>query len=192
MVNRIWQGHFGTGIVGTPNDFGRQGDKPTNQPLLDWLAVEFMDHGWSVKSDAPDHHEFRCLQDRARTGSVSMPNPSATAFSPSPARSIPKCIGQPVVDRAFERRTGSHARSVYVARYGGPRRIQSAQRLFFVKRSFRLPILDTFDAPDTTESCPRREISTVAPQAFALMNSDWTFQQAVRFRGAARQLRRSR
>jgi hypothetical protein len=51
----------------------------------------------------------------------------------------------------------------------------------FVKRAFRLPMLDTFDAPDTAESCPRRESSTVAPQALALMNSDWTYQQAVRF-----------
>ena len=51
----------------------------------------------------------------------------------------------------------------------------------FVKRSFRLPMLDTFDAPDSAESCPRREASTVAPQALALMNSEWTYQQAVRF-----------
>ncbi|HSU67450.1 MAG TPA: DUF1553 domain-containing protein, partial [Tepidisphaeraceae bacterium] len=51
----------------------------------------------------------------------------------------------------------------------------------FVKRAFRLPLLDTFDAPDTGESCPRREVSTVAPQALALMNSEWTWQQAVRF-----------
>ncbi|MDQ2901262.1 MAG: DUF1553 domain-containing protein, partial [Acidobacteriota bacterium] len=51
----------------------------------------------------------------------------------------------------------------------------------FVKRSFRLPILDTFDAPDSTESCPRREASTVAPQALSLMNSEWTNRQAGRF-----------
>jgi hypothetical protein len=49
MVNRIWQGHFGRGIVGTPNDFGRQGETPTHAELLDWLATEFVEHGWSVK-----------------------------------------------------------------------------------------------------------------------------------------------
>ena len=51
----------------------------------------------------------------------------------------------------------------------------------FVKRSFRLPMLDTFDAPDTAESCPRRETSTVAPQALAMMNSEWIERQAERF-----------
>ena len=50
MVNRIWQGHFGQGIVGTTNDFGRQGQLPTHQELLDWLAAEFVAQGWSIKS----------------------------------------------------------------------------------------------------------------------------------------------
>lgn len=49
MVNRLWQWHFGRGIVGTPNNFGSLGEKPTNPQLLDWLAAELMDHGWSVK-----------------------------------------------------------------------------------------------------------------------------------------------
>src|SRR5947209_8357152 len=49
MVNRLWQHHFGVGIVATPNDFGVQGDPPTHPDLLDWLAVEFMEHGWSLK-----------------------------------------------------------------------------------------------------------------------------------------------
>ena len=50
MVNRLWQWHFGRGIVGSPNDFGRQGQPPTHPELLDWLATEFVARGWSLKS----------------------------------------------------------------------------------------------------------------------------------------------
>lgn len=49
MANRIWQGHFGTGPVATPSDFGRSGTPPSHPELLDWLASEFIRHGWSIK-----------------------------------------------------------------------------------------------------------------------------------------------
>jgi len=60
MVNRIWQGHFGRGLVASPNDFGRRGVAPSNQALLDWLALKFVESGWSVKAI---HREI--LQSRA-------------------------------------------------------------------------------------------------------------------------------
>jgi hypothetical protein len=180
MVNRIWQGHFGTGLVGTPNDFGRQGDKPSNQNLLDWLALEFMDHGWSVKyihrlimnSDAyksrrnPQRLDAESIRDSilAVSGALNTKmygQPVVTDLSKDEREAMRDLTMWPVTLDAAE----SDRRSIYL----------------FVKRSFRLPMLDTFDAPDTTESCPRREASTVAPQALALMNSDWTYRQAVRF-----------
>src|SRR5206468_11614696 len=49
LVNRLWQHHFGRGLVGTPSDFGVRGERPTHPELLDWLAMEFMARGWSIK-----------------------------------------------------------------------------------------------------------------------------------------------
>src|SRR5207245_1489714 len=66
MVNRIWQGHFGRGIVATPNDFGRQGEAPTHPELLDWLATEFAQRGWSVK----EMHRLIMLSSVYRSSSV--------------------------------------------------------------------------------------------------------------------------
>jgi len=69
MVNRIWQGHFGTGLVETPSDFGRSGMKPSHPELLDWLAAEFIRSGWSVKA----MHRLIVLSAAYRQGSVQYP-----------------------------------------------------------------------------------------------------------------------
>src|SRR5262249_48611791 len=76
MVNRIWQGHFGQGIVRTPNDFGRQGEPPTPPALLDWLAAEFADRGWSVKQ----LHRLILLSNTYRASAI----PDATSSEKDP------------------------------------------------------------------------------------------------------------
>jgi mono/diheme cytochrome c family protein len=180
MVNRIWQQHFGTGLVATPNDFGRQGDKPTNQPLLDWLAVDFMDHGWSVKYlhrliMTSDFYRAQRAPQRLDAESI---RDSILAVS---GRLNLKMYGQPVVTAlSADEREAMRDLSMWPVS-SDPAEFDRRSVYLFVKRSFRLPMLDTFDAPDSTESCPRREASTVAPQALALMNSEWTSQQSVRF-----------
>ena len=180
MVNRIWQQHFGTGLVATPNDFGHQGDKPSNQPLLDWLAVDFMDHGWSVKYlhrliMNSDLYKTKRAPQRLDAESI---RDSILSVS---GRLNTKMFGQPVVTAlSADEREAMRDLSMWPVS-SDPAEFDRRSLYLFVKRSFRLPMLDTFDAPDSSESCPRREASTVAPQALALMNGEWTSQQAARF-----------
>ena len=66
MANRVWRWHFGRGIVPSVDNFGRLGEAPTNQPLLDWLALRFVEQGWSHEADAPDDHALEHLPDELR------------------------------------------------------------------------------------------------------------------------------
>ncbi len=180
MANRIWQGHFGEGIVATPNDFGRQGEKPLSQPLLDYLATEFMDKGWSVKN----LHRTIMLSDtyqaqsKPRRLDAEQIRDSILAVA---GTLNTKMFGPPVVSPlAKDEREAMRDLSMWPISSDATEYDRRSVYLF-VKRAFRLPLLDTFDAPGSDESCPRRETSTVAPQALALMNSEWTSDQAARF-----------
>ncbi len=61
IVNRLWQHHFGTGLVSTPNDFGGFGNQPAHPELLDWLAVKLIENQWRLKPHASTHHDQRDL-----------------------------------------------------------------------------------------------------------------------------------
>jgi hypothetical protein len=180
LVNRLWQGHFGRGIVSTPNDFGRQGERPSNPELLDWLAVEFMENGWSMK------HMHRVIMNsaayRARRQAQRLDadaiRDNILAASGALNR---KMHGPPVViPLAEDEREAMRDLSMWPVS-SDPAEYDRRSVYLFQKRSFRLPMLATFDAPDTSQSCPRRDSSTVAPQALALMNSEWVHKQAEHF-----------
>jgi mono/diheme cytochrome c family protein len=180
MVNRIWQGHFGRGLVATPNDFGRQGDRPSDQTLLDWLAVEFMEHGWSVKHMHRLIMNSALYRSRREAGRLDAEEIRDSVLSAAGALN-PKMYGQPVVAKlSADEREAMRDLTMWPITADAAEHDRRSVYLF-VKRAFRLPMLDTFDAPDTGESCPRRETSTVAPQALALMNSEWIERQAHRF-----------
>ncbi|HEX5082472.1 MAG TPA: PSD1 and planctomycete cytochrome C domain-containing protein [Blastocatellia bacterium] len=195
-ANRIWQYHFGKGIVKTPSDFGATGDRPSHPELLDWLATEFVKRGWSWKA----MHRLILLSNAYRQSSGF--NEQAAAIDPenrllwrmNPRRleaeplrdSIlavsgklnPEMFGPGIYPRIDPDviNTGSRPRWPLNARDD-----QSTWRrsvYIFVKRSVILPLIEVFDCPATVVSGPSRAVSTVSPQALALMNNEFVLQQA--------------
>jgi hypothetical protein len=201
MVNRIWQGHFGRGIVGTPSDFGMMGEEPSHPELLDWLASEFVARGWSVKemhrlmvtsaayrrSDrwddaageldpyntllwrmAPRRLEAEPIRDAVLAVSGDL---NLEVGGPSVRPPIPKAVlatqSRPGNGWKVSRPRDAARRSVYV----------------FVKRTLPLPELELLDAPDASEPCPRRAVTTTAPQALTLLNGEFLHEQAEHFAG---------
>jgi hypothetical protein len=194
MVNRIWQHHFGRGLVRTAGDFGIQGTPPTHPELLDWLAREFMTRGWSMKQ----MHRLIVLSAAYRQSSTASTaalagDPDNTLFSRQnrvrlegeairdsllavSGRLNPNMFGpgvQPPIPRAI----------TAVSKNWNATR-DKAEHLrrsiyIFVRRNLRFPFLEVFDAPDTNIPCAERGRSTTAPQALSLLNSEETVAAAT-------------
>ena len=199
IVNRIWQGHFVRGIVGTPNDFGRQGDRPTHPELLDWLAVEFVEKGWSIKAmhrlimlsntyqmssawneanaklDGDNRFLWRMNRRRLEAEMV-----RDSVLSVAGSMSF-KMGGPPVIPPLTrEEMAGLKDASQWPVDLDKAEHMRRSVYLY-VKRSFRMPLFEAFDMPDTSISCERRNVTTVAPQALALMNNEFMMEQAQAF-----------
>ena len=194
-VNRMWQKYFGRGIVDTESDFGTQGDKPTHPELLDWLAVEFMERGWSQKavhrlivtsatyrqaSDArPDaaavdpENKLLARQNRLRLDAEILRDASLVAsglLSPTvggPSVYPPIPAGANNVTQVKREWTTSK----------GPDRYRRALYTFF-QRSAAHPSLLVFDAPDATVTCTRRVRSNTPLQALISLNDEAAFEFA--------------
>jgi Protein of unknown function (DUF1553)/Protein of unknown function (DUF1549)/Planctomycete cytochrome C len=198
IVNRIWQGHFGRGIVGTPNDFGRQGEAPTHPELLDWLAVEFRERRWSIKSmhrlvmlsntylmssasDAANEkidpeNRFFWRMNRRRLEAETLRD---SVLSVAGSLNL-QMGGRPVIPPlSKEEQSGLWSSDQWPVSLD-PKQHDRRSVYVYVKRSFPYPMFATFDMPDTSVSCPRREATTVAPQALAMLNSDFIVAQAGR------------
>ena len=200
MANRLWQYHFGRGIVPTPNDFGGLGEPPTHPELLDWLAAELMDGGWRLKTNASADRAVERLPDvvaRLAAGAgratrrIAGSGGSRCAGSPRrrfAIRSWPsaaRSTSRPA-DRASIRR--SRAKSWPAnrcpARAGRPRRRGEAARrsvYVHVKRSLLVPILATHDAADTDFSCPGALYDDRAHPGARPLNGAFSNEQAARF-----------
>ena len=190
MVNRIWAGHFGRGIVSTPNDFGRMGGRPSHPELLDWLANEFVNKGWTMK---PIHRAI--LLSNAYRQSSRSPIVSA-ASAKDPENALVWRFNRRRLDAEEIRDSMLAVSGRLNAKLGGPSVLLPIDRelvlllkrpslwvttrdktehdrrsLYLIyKRNLRLPFMEVFDKPDMMFSCARRERSPHAPQALELMN----------------------
>lgn len=204
IVNRIWQWHFGRGLVRSANNFGLQGDKPTHPELLDWLAAEFIDRGWSIKSLSRLILESNTYQMASHGAVGEEPNPGLAA---DPQNDLYWRFDSRRL-RAEEVRDSILAvnGSLNPKRYGPsiyeviPKEVLAGQSVpgqnwgqstpedrrrrsiyIHVKRSLQVPLLAAFDAADTDFTCPVRFATTQPTQALTLLNSAYLGEQAQVF-----------
>jgi mono/diheme cytochrome c family protein len=167
IVNRLWQHHFGAGLVNTPNDFGKSGSAPTHPVLLDWLASELIRSGWKLK---PLHrlmmtsaaYQQRCMADPAKVAA----DPDNLLF----LRRVPQRLEAEAVRDSLLAVCGTLDAKLY-----GPGTLDEKSRrrsiYFMVKRSQLVNSMVAFDAPEPMASTGARPTTTVTPQALLLMNS---------------------
>jgi hypothetical protein len=200
LVNRVWHWHFGQGLVRTPSDFGRNGDRPSHPELLDWLARDFMDGGWRLKR----LHRMIVLSAAYRQSAA--PNPKARALDAgnrllwrhAPRRLEAEAIRDTLlqVSGALDRRMGGpgyhlwdYSGYVIVFKPKAELGPEALRRMVyqFKPRLQQDGTFGAFDCPDATATAPRRNVSTTALQALNLLNDPFVHGQAGRF---AERLRR--
>lgn len=196
MVNRIWQGHFGRGIVASVNDFGQMGARPTHPELLDWLATELVKNGWSIK------HMHRVIM-KSSTYQMDSTWQHAGNFAVDPANNYLwkmnrrrleaealwdavhsvagtinlKIGGRPVVPPLGD----DEGAPVYWTVSADPAEHMRRGLYILQRRNFRFPMFDVFDLPVNAVSAPARDTTTVAPQVLWLMNNATILRQSEAF-----------
>jgi hypothetical protein len=182
IVNRIWQYHFGRGLVATASDFGHLGEPPTHPELLDWLTRQFIDHGWSMK------HMHRLMMTSATYRQASLP-PQA----PSPKLQFLDPDNRLLARMNVHRLDAEQIRDAVLAvtgelnpAAGGPS-VDAGQprRTIYTKvvRNTRDPLLDVFDAPDGFSSISQRNVTTTPTQSLLMINGSWPLQRAKALAG---------
>jgi hypothetical protein len=198
MVNRIWGYHFGRAIVGTPNDFGKMGLKPSHPELLDWLANEYIKGGWQMKplhrmlmtsstyrqssrstvgAEKDPENKLLWKMNRRRLAAEEIRD---TMLAVS-GRLNPKAGGPSVMIKIDEELIKDLKRPQYWVTTRD--RSEHDRRTIYLiyKRNLIMPFNQVFDAPDTLLSCARRDQSTHAPQALELLNGTLSNDLAVAF-----------
>ncbi len=199
-VNRMWNYHFGRGIVATPNDFGRMGTRPTHPELLDYLANRFVEGGWKWK---PIHREIllsstyrQASRNAAMAKVAEEKDPDNKLLWKFPRRRLEaeeirdamlavagrlnrKAGGPSVIVPVDKELTTLLYKPSQWAVTPDANEHNRRSVYLMAKRNLRLPFMEVFDAPDAQISCARRESSTHAPQALELLNGDLSNRLAL-------------
>ena len=200
MVNRIWHHHFGRGIVRTLDNVGTMGDAPTHPELLDWLAVEFMDRGWSVK----EMHRLLMTSEAYQMASSYQSDANSAADPDNqlvwryrPHRLEAEALRDSImmVSGGIDLTVGgkpifpfipqeileaSQGKGHWDNQPDGPE-VWRRSVYVYRRRSLGFPFFDTFDLPDQNQTAAARNVSTVATQALTLMNNEFVLGQAALF-----------
>ena len=200
LVNRVWGWHFGQALVRTPNDFGAQGEPPTHPELLDWLARDLVEHGWSLKR----LHRLILLSSTYRMSSIA--DASAVRLDPEnrlltrfPRRRLEgeairdamlacagtlndRPFGPPVVPPLGKEELAG----LFDARGKWPvtrdAREHARRSVYLLaRRTFTYPLFAAFDPPEVMVSCPQRARTVVPAQALTLLNSPLAREQSAAF-----------
>lgn len=199
MANRIWQHHFGRGLVATPSNFGRLGRRPSHPELLDWLASEFAENGWSVK------HLHRVIMnsetyqmDSAYTGNSSASQDADNIYlwrypqRRLEAEAIRDSIlavsgklnlqpgGLPYFPPVPLQVRKAVNKGSWVVNDEGPAVWRRGVYSYY-KRGMKFPLFEVFDQPDPNMSCEQRSVTTVPTQALTLINNEFVLTQAGLF-----------
>lgn len=200
IVNRLWQHHFGEGVAPTPGDFGVRSGPPSHPELLEWLANDLIVHGWKLKrlhrqillsavyQQASEHDATKARIDsdnlllwRTRLRRIEAETLRDAMLEVS-GQLDRKTLGPPFKPPiAAEAKAARNLKSPYPADVkDGPENHRRSIYMFH-KRVIPYPLLAAFDRPDSLQSCSRRDVTTVAPQALALLNDPFVRGRAIAF-----------
>jgi uncharacterized protein DUF1553/uncharacterized protein DUF1549/cytochrome c len=204
IVNRLWQKHFGRGIVATLDNFGKMGDRPTNQELLDWLAVE-LTNGWSLKrinklmmmseayqmasafgdaaDAASDPENLYLWRFRPQRLDAEIVRDSMLAVGGNINLAIG---GEPIFPYIPKEILRSQYRGKWANTPDGPAAWRRGVYVY-QRRSLPYPMFDTFDHPDMNVTAGARHVSTVPTQALTLLNDPFVLSQAALLAARVRQ-----
>lgn len=199
IVNRLWQHHFGEGIVRTPSDFGINGERPSHPELLDYLATQLVEKKWSLKA----MHKMMLLSSTYRQ---STGNPAHAAYNDADPKNALlwrmnwlRLEGEQLRDSLLaisgqlEKSSGGPGAFVdlpedvaggfeFFKWFPSDEKEQSQRTIYtFQRRSVMNPMIEVFDGANMAEVCSRRSATVVPTQAFSLLNGDFTHKAAKRF-----------